>query len=162
MTSARSTDPAVLGFSRSDKITIGTVCAAVGVAVAGVLPWLARLLADVRWVPYGGPIRAFGNWDDEWSTVLRLGCGLLLGLALAAYIVFESPVVAVGTDKLTIRQKGRTRYIDRPVIARVFQDRRDVVVASAEGVELFRGDIEGGATVVREAFESRGYPWQAD
>lgn len=162
MEPTRPNDPIVLGFDRSATWLIAIVCGALGVGLGAALPWLARLAADLRWMPFSGPIRQFGEWDGTWATAGRLTGGLVLGVAFAGFIVHESPVVTVASDRLTIRQKGSTRYVDHSAVSGVFRDGREVVVVTAEGRELFRGDIEGGKDVVRDAFVSRGYPWESD
>ena len=97
MEPTRPNDAIVLGFDRSAKWLIGLVCAALGLGLGAALPWLARLAADLRWMPFSGPIRQFGEWDGTWATAGRLIGGLVVGLAFAAFIVHESPVVTVAS-----------------------------------------------------------------
>lgn len=151
-----------LGFDRGAKALITGVCAALGLLLGLALRPLADFATGLAWVPFQGPLRLIASADRPWIGTLLAVLGLFVGLLFAAAIIHDSPVLHVGREAVRVDQKGQVRTIKRSQVATVFRDGGHVVLETAQGRTLFRGDIEGGRDAVRQAFQDHGYPWDAE
>ena len=135
---------------------------ALGGAVLGVgVPFLARLAADLPWVPFQGPLQLLASFDQAWLVWLRPALGLLAGLALGWWVILDSPVLHVGERHLRVERRGAVqRVIPRDKVDAVYRTGSKVVVQSSSGRELFAGEVEADADAVREAFLALDYPWE--
>ncbi len=150
-----------LGFDRSAKAFVYLVAAVVGIAAGLLLPYVAGWVED--WgLGLPGPFGLLASFDSPWAVWGRPLVGLAAGLGFAAYIVYQSPVLHISSDEVVVTQRGNTRRIKRSDVAGIYRDGQHVVIESAQGRRLFRGEVEGGRQAVREAFVSRGYPWETD
>ncbi|MGA8117999.1 MAG: hypothetical protein WCA46_30555 [Actinocatenispora sp.] len=151
-----------LGFDRSAKVFLFLVGAAAGTGLGVAVPFLARWATGLPWVPFEGPLRLVGSFDSDWAMWGRPLLGLVLGTAFAAYVIHQSPVLFVSDAGIEVVERGNTRRIERGNVAGIYRDGNKTVVESREGRRLFRGEIEGKRDVVRDAFVTRGYPWESD
>ena len=151
-----------LGFDRGAQGLIIGVCAGLGVLLGLVIRPIASFATGLEWVPFQGPLRLIASADHPWVGWFLAVLGVLAGLVFAAVIIHESPVLHVGPDQIRVDQVGQVRTIRREQVATVFRDGSKVVLETAQGRTLFRGDIEGGRDAVREAFQTHGYPWDAE
>ncbi len=148
-----------LGFDRETQIVILVVGLALGIASGLAIPTVATWVSDVPWVPFRGPLTFLGSASTAWA--LAAGGGVL-GAVFAIYVIYESPVLYVSEDQIEVHSSGDVRRIAREQIVGVFREGGKIVVEGSGGRTLFRGDVEGGRAVVREAFVTRGYPWEAE
>ncbi|MBM6401811.1 YqeB family protein [Phycicoccus sonneratiae] len=149
------------GFDRAGRGFVAALFGGVGVAAGLVLPWLAGFAADHGWVPFGGPVRWLGSFDEPWLVWGRPLIGLALGLAFAAWVVVSSPVLHVAPDEVRVERRGSVeRVIARSTVDGVHRAGSKVVIESPGGRVLFRDDVEGDRDAVREAFVAAGYPWE--
>lgn len=148
-----------LGFDRGAQLFIlvlgGILGAALGLAVPSVATWIS----DVPWVPLKGPLTFLGSLSPAWMLPIA---GAVLGLGFAAYVIYDSPVLFVDEQRIEVHASGEVGRITREQIVGVFREGGNIVIEGDDGRNLFRGDVEGGRSVVREAFVSRGYPWEAE
>lgn len=149
------------GFDRQARLWVAVMFGLGGAAVGAVLPFLTRVAADMPWVPFEGPIRLLGSFDQQWLVVGRPSLGLVAGLAFAAWVVVNAPVLHLSHDSIQVKRHGAIeRVIDRSKVDAVYQRRSRVVIETKEGRRLFDDDIEGDSAGVRAAFVRLGYPWE--
>lgn len=149
-----------LGFDQEARAFIYSACAVVGVGLGAALPQVARWAAGWPWIPFQGLLQAIAAVDSSWAMWGRPSMGLILGIAFAAIVVFESPVLLVTDAQICVSERGNSRTILRADIAGIYRDGSKVVVESPQGRRLFHGQIEGNKESVRDAFVSHGYPWE--
>lgn len=149
------------GFDRDDRVWVVLLFAGGGAAVGLLLPLLLRWSADLPWVPFEGPLRLAGSFDDAWLVWGRPLIGAALGAALALWTIVSTPVLHLGADQLTVRQRGEVvRVIPREKIDAVHRRGGKIVVENASGRVLFSGDVEGDKGEIARAFVKAGYPWE--
>jgi len=149
------------GFDRSGRLWVTGMFAVGGAALGALLPLLARWAAELPWVPFQGPLRLVGSFDQTWLTWGRPVLGLVAGLALAAWVVFDSPVLDVGPDRIDVRRRGEVeRVVERAKVATVHPRGSKLRIETESGRTLFEGDVEGDKAQIRRAFVDHGYPWE--
>jgi hypothetical protein len=149
------------GFDTGGRLWVIAVFGLGGAALGALLPVLARWAAELPWVPFQGPLRLLGSFDEPWLTWGRPAIGLAAGLALAAWIILDAVVLEIGLDRIEVRRRGQVeRVIDRGTVAAVHPKRSKIVIETESGRTLFDHDIEGDRTAVRSAFVDLGYPWE--
>lgn len=150
-----------LGFQHSDKTFILLTGAVAGTALGIVAPYVAGWLTGIPGVPFHGPLDTIASFDSSWMTWLRPLIGLLVGLGLAAYVIYQSPVLTVTSTRIEVTQHGDVRRIARSDVAGIYRRRGKIVVENEHGRRLFEGEVEGGRERVRDTFVSFGYPWES-
>ena len=159
---SRSSPVRVLGgFDRGARAFL-VAAFGIGGALVGVLvPWLAGLAADLPWVPFQGPVRLLGSFEDPWLVWGRPGIGAALGIGLAAWTILSTVVLSIGLDEIRVQRGGEvSRVIPREKVDSVYRERGKVVIVSETGRELFKDDVEGSTATIREAFVEAAYPWE--
>ena len=164
MTSSGADGPSqrtVGGFDRGSTVWIVVLLAVGGATVGALFPLLARWAADLPWVPFQGPLRLLGSFDQPWLVWGRPALGLLAGLAGAAWVILDSPVLDISRTEIQVRRRGQVeRVIERAKVDAVYRRGSKIVIEAATGRTLFEGDIEGDRSVVRAAFVDNAYPWE--
>lgn len=149
------------GFDRSGRLWVLTLFGLGGAAIGALLPVLARWAAELPWVPFQGPLQLLGSFDQPWLVWGRPALGLVAGLALAAWVIFDAAVLDIGRDRIQVRRRGQVdRVIDRATVAAVHPRRSTIVIETESGRTLFEQDVEGDRDAVRSAFVDLGYPWE--
>lgn len=149
------------GFDQTGRTWVLALFGLGGAGVGAVLPLLAGWAAALPWVPFQGPLQLLGSFDQQWLVWGRPALGLLLGLAVAAWVIHDSPVLEIDGQRLQVRRRGEVqRVIDRRKVAAVYPRGSKIVVETEAGRALFEGDVEGEKDRVREAFLEHGYPWE--
>lgn len=132
-----------------------------GAGLGAIFPLLAGWVAELPWAPFQGPLRLLASFDEQWLVWGRPILGLVLGLALAAWVILDSPVLEVSQERIEVRRRGEVqRVIERPKVAAVYPKGAKIVIETEAGRVLFEGDIEGERDRVRAAFIEQGYPWE--
>lgn len=119
-----------LGFDRRDKAFVYGTGAVVGMAMGAAVPFVARLAADLPWIPFQGPLQLAGSFDSPWATWGRPVLGVLAGVAFAAHVVHQAAVVVVAAEWIEITQRGSTRRIQQSDIAGIYCDGAKTVMDS--------------------------------
>lgn len=149
------------GFDRSGRLWVIGLFAAGGAALGALIPLLAGWAAGLPWVPFQGPLRLLGSFDEPWLVWGRPAIGLVAGLALAAWVIADSPLLEIGPDRIRVRRRGEVqRVIERGRVASVHPRGSKVVIETDTGRSLFEGDVEGDKARLRSAFVDHGYPWE--
>lgn len=149
-----------LGLDGPVRVLVFSVGALAGLGLGLAVPYLAGWAAALPWVPLSGPLKLVGFLDTPGAIWIRPAIGLLLGLAFATVVVHQLPILHVSAELIEVTSRGATRRIARSEVAGVYLDGRKVVIESHGGRRLFHGEVEGSKPVVRDAFVSRGYPWE--
>lgn len=140
----------------------------VGLPLLGALAgWLLKLashwVADLDWGPFRGPFKLIASIDEPYATIGSLVVGLAAGVALAVIAGREQLTVTVTDHAVALaRGNGATVRVDRPAVAAVFMDGKNLVLLGSAGEELARetSDLKGDA--LRIAFVAHAFPWQVD
>jgi hypothetical protein len=149
------------GFDRAGRVWVLTLFGIGGVAVGAILPPLARWAAELPWVPFEGPIRLLGSFDDAWLVWGRPVLGLVAGLAFAGWVIVDSPRLAISREQVEVRRRGQVeRVIARATVASVRPRGAKILVEAESGRTLFEDDVEGDRSAIRSAFVDLGYPWE--
>lgn len=149
------------GFDQTGRTWVLALFGLGGAGVGAVLPLLAGWAAALPWVPFQGPLQLLGSFDQQWLVWGRPTLGLLLGLAFAAWVIHDSPVLEIDGQRLKVRRRGEVqRVVERHKVGAVYPKGSKIVVETEVGRALFEGDVEGEKDQVREAFLEHGYPWE--
>lgn len=149
------------GFDRAAKTLIYVVGAVLGGVLGVAVPHLARWAAGSGF-PLPGPLELAGALDSAWTAWGGPLIGVVAGAAFAAYVIHQSPVLHIGDESIEVAERGSTRHIRRTNVAGIYRDGNKIVVESSGGRRLFRGEVEGKRDEVRDAFVTKGYPWESD
>jgi hypothetical protein len=149
------------GFDSSGRLWVLAMFGAGGAGLGALLPLLAGWAAELPWVPFQGPLRLAGSFDHEWLVWGRPALGLLVGLALAAWVILDSPVLTIGPERIQVRRRGEVqRVIEQSTVAAVYPKGSNIVIETDTGRTLFEGDVEGDRAQMRDALLEHGYPWE--
>lgn len=156
------TERVTLGMSSGDRTFVLVGFPVAGAVLGLVLPFLWRLVADVGWLPFRGPVSALMSLDEGWQWLARLGILAVAGLVLALVAIAEDTVVSVGREDIAIIRDGTTRTIPREQVAGVYHDGKKLIIETAQGRRLLDAPIDGAKTKAGPAFTRFGYPWEND
>ncbi len=149
------------GFDRAGRIWVLLLFAAGGVALGLLLPLLLRWSADLPWMPFEGPLRLAGSFDDAWLIWGRPLIGAALGAGFALWIILDTPVLHLTAGQITVRKHGEVvRVIPRDKVDAIHRRGGKIVIENATGRVLFSGDVEGDKAEIASAFVETGYPWE--
>jgi len=149
------------GFDRSGRLWVAALCGGGGVALGALIPILARWVATLPWAPLQGPIELLGSTSQPWLAWGRPVLGLAVGLAMAAWIVVDSPVLDIHDHEIHVRRRGQVeRVIERAKVDAVYRRGSKLVIETDTGRPLFEGEIEGDEAAVRDVFVTHGFPWE--
>lgn len=149
------------GFDASGRRWMLVLFGLGGAALGALLPVVARWAAELPWAPFQGPLRLVASIDEPWLTWGFPGLGLAAGLAFAAWVIYDSPVLDIGRERIQVRRRGEVeRVIERSTVAAVHPRRSTIVIETESGRKLFEHDVEGDRDAVRSAFVDLGYPWE--
>lgn len=155
-------DHSTLGLTAQDRMVVLVGFPLAGAAIGAALPLVWRLVEDVGWIPFHGPLSALMSLDEGWHSLLRVGLLALAGLLFALATLHEDTVVTVGDDALTIAAKGTSRTYAREQVAAVHHDGKHLVIETVEGRRLLDAPVENSRKRGAEIFGRHGYPWEND
>lgn len=151
------------GYTREDKAWLYALFAGGGLLLTGLGPIVAAWLAeqDFPFVPFGGPLRWIGDLDSGWAWAARIAIGLLAGLVFAFIVITEAWVLEVHDDHVIATLGDDRRRIEHDAVVGIYLEKKRVVIDGREGRTLFDKEIEAKRDTIREAFVSRGYPFES-
>ena len=88
------------GFDRAGRLWVLTLFGIGGAALGALLPVLTRWAAELPWVPFQGPLRLLGSFDEAWLVWGRPALGLAAGLAFAIWVIVDAPVLEIGREQI--------------------------------------------------------------
>lgn len=152
--------PTVLALSESDQRFVLFAGLGAGAALGLVGHCIWPLVAGWGFIPLHGLWDAiFGNGALP-AVLLRVAGGAVAGLCAGAAINIFNPVVTITDGAITIRTPNGGRDIRKDQVAGIFREGGKVVIQTAEGRDLYRGDMEGTEERIAAAFRRHGYPWE--
>ncbi|MGI5237359.1 YqeB family protein [Dactylosporangium sp. CA-139066] len=150
----------VLGLSRSDRVVVLGGFPLLGGLIGWALPAVARWVLQLRWAPFGGPLRLVERLDGGWGLAGAVACGALLGAAIGFIAVHEALRVIVGDEGLVVEKGDSRRTVAKSDVDAVFVEGRQLVVLDRESRQVVRDRLENAERPrVRKAFAAHGYPW---
>lgn len=148
-----------LKMTLSTKIVVWVFCAAAGIALGFVLPWLLQHAAN--WpIPYIEVLKVIGSFDAPAMVVGRPAVLCVVGLIIAFIITYEHPELTLSDSRIVIRKGDDSRVIERSAVAGAYRHGGKVRIESHEGRVLFDDEVEGGRRAIAEAFVRHSYPWE--
>ncbi|MFK5690636.1 hypothetical protein ACI3EY_13310 [Ornithinimicrobium sp. LYQ92] len=150
-----------LGLTGADKAWTYALLGGGGLALFAASPWLARWLAEVPFVPFGGALDWVGGLDQGWLLVVRPLVGLLLGLVAAMVVIADEYGLEVHDDAVVVVHGEDRRTVPRADIVGIHRDGKTVHIDGQGGRVIFAKSVDAGRDAVREAFVSRGYPYES-
>ncbi|MBM9458706.1 hypothetical protein JK386_02215 [Nocardioides sp. zg-536] len=149
------------GFDRAGTLWVLGLFGLGGAVLGVVIPVLARWATELPWLPFQGPLELVGSFDQAWLVWGRPAIGVLAGLALATWVLLQSPVLTIGPEEIQVRRRGEVeRVIARDKVDSVHLAGSKVVIETASGRKLFEDEVEGSKAATRDAFLAHGYPWE--
>lgn len=149
-------------MSTSDRIWTFTVFGGAGALLLAALPWLLDLLGGFPFIPFRDVADWLSAFDQWWAPVLRIGLGLLAGLALAVFAVVDEHRLEVGDEEIVVIHDRDRRTLRRDQVVGIHRDGKLVTIDGTEGRTLFQHTLEVPRARVREVFLARGWPWESD
>ena len=149
------------GLTASDRWLTVLLFGALGLSVGLLVPLLANWAAELPWLPFQGPLQLIGSFDHDWLTWGRPVIGTVLGVLVALFVLRASPVLTLTDERIEIRAGDEVTVIEREKVDGVRRKGSNIVILSASGRELFRGEVEGSKGALREAFLRHDYPWES-
>lgn len=138
-------------------LRIGTAAAGaiVGLIAQPLVRWLVETIDSAP-----GPLRLAGILPPPWAVLVLTVVGFAAGCLLAHQARAGTLRLSVDGEGVTLAQSGDERYIERPKVAEVYLDGKELVLLDRSGRQLARNkatDLPVGA--VEHAFTAFGYPW---
>ncbi|WP_229072947.1 hypothetical protein [Actinoplanes sp. DH11] len=154
------TAPTVLTLSRTDRAWITAGPAALGLALALLLPPAARLLLDLGTpLPFGFVVKAVARVDVAWELGVQAALLIAAGLLTSAVILRQVTRVTVAGDEVELRTGDERRSIPRDAIGALYPERDALVVLDHDSRQMFHGEPGASRERLRVAFREHGYPW---
>ncbi|AJW39853.1 MULTISPECIES: YqeB family protein [unclassified Rhodococcus (in: high G+C Gram-positive bacteria)] len=151
------TPPAVLWFSRGDRLFLIAGAVIIGGLLGFGLPYVASWGASLTWIPFQGPLELIASWSQWWVRYVCIGLGVLLGLALVAAAFYDTARVAVSEMQVRITERGETATISKSEVGTVFVDGKELVLLDGASRQLVRVPSEEKRDAIEAAFEKRGW-----
>lgn len=134
----------------------------VGAAFGWGLTFIAEWITDLSWFPFQGLFELFTDLSEPVRLLVALGVGLLAGLVLAFFALYEMLTITVGRDRLAFKRGDFEREIDRAEVASVFVQDKRVVVLGRRRQELVSVEFTLNQGKLAEALRRYGYAWLPD
>lgn len=149
-----------VGPSRSFRLVAWLGFPLVGALAGALLAWGLDWLLGLSWAPMRGPLEFVDEVTGDWTLLVLVGLGALLGLVIAGAAHREVARIAVTGQEVTLTQDGQETRASRDRVAAVFSEQGLLVVQDAVGQRLAWVRLEDLAeTQVRQAFVEHDYPW---
>lgn len=149
-----------VGHNLSDYLLVIGGFGLVGLGVGWALPRVASWAVDtLPAMPFEGPLRLIADWQGPVALAAFLALGVLAGLGLGVYAIWENLKLTVTDDDVRITVKGSSDTFDRADIAAVFSDGKKLVLQGHDSTDLARYHRTESAKDYGAAFTAHDYPW---
>ncbi|SDS11965.1 YqeB family protein [Actinoplanes derwentensis] len=155
-------DATVLTFSPAGRVLVTVGPAAVGIALAVLLPILARWLVDVGFPVLGVVWRVLAAVDDWWKVAIQAAILAVLGVLASVEILGRSTRVTVAPTGVRLETGDSVVTVPRAEIDFVFLERGSLIILDGESRQMFHGEPQADAGPLEKTFLAYGYPWRAD
>lgn len=126
--------PSLDGFDRAGRLWVIALFAIGGLVLGALFPLFAGWAADLPWLPFQGPLDLLGSFDQPWLAWGRPTLGLVAGLGLAIWVMFDSPVLDIDHGEIQVRRRGQVdRVVARSTVDSVFRRGSDIVIETENG-----------------------------
>lgn len=151
-----------LRMTDADRAWMFALLGAGGGVVLLALPWVLDLLSGFPFVPFGDVAAWVAGFDAPWAWAARLGAGVVLGSALAAFAVLDEHRLLVSDDRVVVVHGKDRRILRRDQVVGVHRSGKRLTIDGDHGRVLFSESVEVPKGRVREAFLAHAYPWESD
>lgn len=155
-------DATVLAFSPAERALVMIGPAALGIALAVLLPILSRWLVDVGFPVLGVVWRVIAAVDDWWEVAIQAAIFAVAGALFSVEILRRSARVTIGAGEVSLRTGDREVTVPRAEIDSVFMERNELIILDRESRQTFRGESQADPGPLRTTFLEYGYPWRDD
>lgn len=157
-TSRRETT--VLTFDPFGRALVLFGPATLGVALALLVPVLARWLVDVRFPVLGIVWKLAASVDTWWKVAVQAGILAVLGALASVEILRRSTRVSVALRQVRLETGDDVVTVPRERIDFVFMEGRRLVILDGESRHLFHGEPQADPGPLEQTFVEYGYPWR--
>ncbi len=151
-----------LRMSDEDRVWAFVLLGGGGGLLLLALLWLTDLVGGLPVVPFEGSAEWVASFDASWAWAARLGIGVVLGSALAAFSILDEHRLLVSDDRLVAVHGKDRRVLRRDQVVGVHRAGKKLTIDGDHGRVLFSGPLEAPRDRVREAFLAHAYPWESD
>lgn len=152
----------VLRFSPAERALVVIGPAALGIALAVLLPILARWLVGVGFPVLGVVWRVVAAVDDWWKVAIQAGIFAVIGVLSSVELLGRTARVTVGPGELRLDTGDRTVTVPRDEIESVFRERGRLIILDRESRQRFHGATQADSGPIKSTLLSYGYPWRDD
>lgn len=146
-------------LSPAGRVLIFVLFGGGAAALLYLVPFYARFVAELSWMPLREQWLALGSYDS-WFYSWRLLIGLVIGALVGHLVAGRSTSLVMTDDRLTFRVGDELSVINRGQVGAVRGRRSRVTVTGLNQERLFHGKLEAGHEQIRQAFQRHRYPWQ--
>lgn len=158
----------VIGISRIEKyfwiIGFSIIGAALGYFLSSILAWINSVerFSNQKRISLITKIADYLNSTlGEWSTLLFLMIGLIIGIYLAKMLLRESPTVSVSKYNIEIANDLKSLTFIRDEIQDIYYD-EEFVIVGASGHELLRESYDIKKETLGNALRNYEYPFRSN
>lgn len=132
-----------------------------GLIVGIAFPFVWGFVGQFEWIPFYRPFQFFMTAGAPWITVVLPVVTAAVGLCFAGVIIYTSPQITITDTQIKVRKGDNYRTIKRDQVAGIYREGSKIIIESAQGRQLFHGEIEGNKDKIAETFKAYGYPWES-
>jgi len=134
----------------------------VGAALGWGLSLIAEWITGLSWFPFQDLFERFTGLPKTVQLIAAIALGLIVGVALALWVVNEMLTVTVGSGGIELKRGDHERALDRADIASVFVEDKRLVVLGHRRQELARVEFDLDRDRLADALRRYGYLWRPD
>lgn len=149
----------VLGLSKVDKGIIIIFPPIIGALIGWFIPTISGWLIKIPFIPFDGIFQWVASLGGTLVSIIGLSLGIIAGIIFTMYAFTESLKITVSDLDVKLLIKEDTKVIDKEDISAVFISGKNLIILSADGMELYHEKCESKKEKVEEAFKHHGYPW---
>lgn len=150
----------VLGLSFGEKVILIFIPPILGGLFGWFLPIIADWALKIPFIPFEGVLEWIAALESQWVSVIAAILGMVAGIFFVFYAFSESLKITITDEEVKLNVKEKVNNIHKKEISAIYMEGKDLVVLSAEGNELFRGQAESKKVLVSEALRQHRYPWK--
>ena len=159
------TDPSVrsvstVGPERGFLVVVWLGLPILGAVAGALLALLLDWIVGLSWAPFQGPLRLVDEVTGDWTLVVLVALGVVLGLLLALSAHGDVARVSVSDHEVSLAQDGDEQRVARAEVACVFAENGRLVLQDDSGRRRAGVRLEDlDVASVEEAFTNHGYAW---
>lgn len=95
-------DATVVGFFTVIRIMILTVPSIFGIILGYIIPYFAKWLLTLLWVPFQEPIEIITSFPEKWAAIVTAFIGLMAGVWFSREAIRDSLVISVSDKEVQL------------------------------------------------------------